>query len=71
MIIRAAYSLGKAEPVALEAKSGDGKDLTEELKKQFDFRPAAIVERLNLRRPIYRATSNYGHFGKEGLPWEE
>ncbi|MEK9131204.1 MAG: methionine adenosyltransferase domain-containing protein [Patescibacteria group bacterium] len=71
VIIRAAYSLGKAEPVALEAKSGDGKDLTEELKKQFDFRPAAIVERLNLRRPIYRATSNYGHFGKEGLPWEE
>jgi S-adenosylmethionine synthetase len=37
----------------------------------FDFRPAAICERLDLRRPIYRATTNYGHFGKPGLPWEE
>lgn len=71
VIVRAAYSLGKGEPVALEAKGGDGSDLTETLKNIFDFRPAAIVERLNLRRPIYRATSNYGHFGKEGLPWEE
>lgn len=69
--IRAAYSLGKAEPVMLEAKAGDGRDVTDVVKSQFDFRPAAIVERLNLRRPMYRATSNYGHFGKEGLPWEE
>lgn len=71
VLVRAAYSLGKAEPVALEVKAGDGTDLTELVKKEFDFRPAAVVERLNLRRPIYRATSNYGHFGKEGLPWEE
>jgi len=36
-----------------------------------DFRPDAIAERLDLRRPIYRLTTNYGHFGREGLPWEE
>ncbi len=71
VLIRAAYSLGKAEPVALEAKSGDGRDLTDLLKPSFDFRPAAIVERLGLRKPLYRATSNYGQFGKEGLPWED
>lgn len=71
VLIRAAYSLGRAEPIALEAKSGKGEDLTELVKKEFDFRPAAIVERLNLRRPLYRATSIYGQFGKEGLPWEE
>jgi S-adenosylmethionine synthetase len=39
----------------------------------FDLRPGAIIEYLDLRRPIYAATSNYGHFGKEncGLKWEE
>jgi len=35
-----------------------------------DFRPAAIIEQLNLLQPIYRSTTNYGHFGKAGLPWE-
>jgi S-adenosylmethionine synthetase len=37
----------------------------------FDFRPRAIIAQLNLLRPIYRQTTNYGHFGKAGLPWEE
>jgi S-adenosylmethionine synthetase len=37
----------------------------------FDFRPAAIIERLDLLRPIYRQTTNYGHFGKPDLPWEQ
>ena len=37
----------------------------------FDFRPRAIIETLNLLRPIYRQTTNYGHFGRTGLPWEE
>ena len=36
----------------------------------FDFRPRAIIEKLNLLRPIYRSTTNYGHFGRPGLPWE-
>ena len=38
--------------------------------RKFDFRPAAIIERLGLLRPIYRQTTNYGHFGRPGLPWE-
>jgi hypothetical protein len=41
------------------------------LVKTFDFRPGAIVERLNLLRPIYRKTTNYGHFGKAQLAWEK
>ena len=36
----------------------------------FDFRPRAIIEKLNLLRPIYRSSTNYGHFGRPGLPWE-
>ena len=42
------------------------------MKQVFDFRPAAIIERLNLRRPIYRQTAAYGHFGRPDLdlPWE-
>ena len=42
-----------------------------EYAKTFDFRPAAMIERLNLLRPIYRQTTNYGHFGRPGLPWED
>jgi S-adenosylmethionine synthetase len=39
--------------------------------KVFSFKPADIVGQLNLLRPIYRQTTNYGHFGKAGLPWEQ
>ena len=48
-------------------------ELTEIVKKVFDLRPAAIIERLDLLRPIFRKTTNYGHFGRE-LPefnWEK
>jgi len=44
---------------------------TEHHVSTFDFRPAAIIERLDLLRPIYRLTTNYGHFGKPELPWEQ
>ena len=37
---------------------------------RFDFRPAAIIRDLDLRRPIYRETASYGHFGRKGFPWE-
>jgi S-adenosylmethionine synthetase len=36
----------------------------------FDFRPRAIIDKLDLLRPIYRQSTNYGHFGRLGLPWE-
>jgi S-adenosylmethionine synthetase len=42
----------------------------EELVRSFDFRPWVMIEHLGLRRPIYRSTTNYGHFGRSGLPWE-
>ena len=38
--------------------------------REFDFRPRAIIERLDLKAPIYKQTTNYGHFGRPGLPWE-
>ncbi|MDR3225159.1 MAG: methionine adenosyltransferase domain-containing protein, partial [Clostridiales Family XIII bacterium] len=43
------------------------------LRKHFDFRPAAIIKNLKLRRPIYRQTAAYGHFGRTDvdLPWEK
>ena len=51
----------------------DDERLAEAVKKVFDFRPAAIIDQLNLRRPIYRQTAAYGHFGRTDLdlPWEQ
>jgi S-adenosylmethionine synthetase len=50
--------------------TGD-KQQAEEFAAQFDFRPQAIIQRLGLRKPIYRKTTNYGHFGKRNLAWEQ
>jgi len=55
----------------LDAKDEKGKNLSGYLKRNFDFRPRAIIERLNLQRPIYLQTAVYGHFGRNGLPWEK
>ncbi|MBL7212026.1 MAG: methionine adenosyltransferase [Desulfobacteraceae bacterium] len=76
--IQVAYTIGRAEPVSvLVGAYGTGvvpsMELTEIVKNHFDLRPAAIIERLDLLRPIYRKTCNYGHFGRE-LPefaWEK
>lgn len=70
-LVSVAYAIGKAEPLMLRAVSGDGKDLSDILKDKFDFKPLAIIERLGLKRPLYLKTAAYGHFGKDGLPWEE
>lgn len=70
-LVSVAYAIGRAEPVMVHAKTSDGKDFSGFVKEKFDFRPQAIIERLDLRRPIYHKTAIYGHFGKEGLPWEE
>lgn len=69
-LVTVAYAIGKEEPVMLTARSGDGKDLTDYLKQNFDFRPRAIIERLGLRRPIFRPTAAFGHFGRDEFPWE-
>jgi S-adenosylmethionine synthetase len=76
--IQVAYTIGRAEPVSVLVGAYStgvisSHELTEIVKKQFDLRPAAIIERLDLLRPIYRKTTNYGHFGRE-LPeftWEK
>ena len=70
--VQVAYAIGRAEPVSVRVDTfgtGDWQD-AENLVRGFDFRPEAMIERLQLRRPIYRETTNYGHFGKEGLSWE-
>ncbi len=75
--IQLAYAIGVAKPVSILVDSfGTGKKSDEELAaivdKHFDFRPAAIIKDLDLRRPIYRQTAAYGHFGRTDvdLPWE-
>ncbi len=69
-LVSVAYAIGQAEPVMLVAWGDDGKDLSNEVRQRFDFRPRAIIDRLDLRRPIFRATASYGHFGRPDLPWE-
>lgn len=69
--VSVAYAIGRAEPLMLHAYTNDGRDMGSWVRERFDFRPQAIIERLNLRRPIYSKTASYGHFGREGFPWEE
>lgn len=71
ILVSAAYAIGRAEPLMVEAINEKGESLKEVVKRDFDFRPQAIIERLGLRRPIFLQTAAYGHFGKPGLPWEE
>ena len=70
--IQVAYAIGLAQPVSVKVDTfGTGDEIkAAEFVMNFDFRPAAIIKTLDLLRPIYRATTNYGHFGKPELPWE-
>ena len=70
--VQVAYVIGQPRPVSLSVETfgTGGAAAALEFTQGFDFRPAAIIERLGLRRPIYRGTTNYGHFGRAGLPWE-
>jgi len=45
--------------------------VAEEYARRFDFRPASIIETLKLDRPVFRSSTNYGHFGRNGLEWEK
>jgi S-adenosylmethionine synthetase len=71
--IQISYAIGEARPLSVKVDTfGTGDDAAAaEFVRTMDFRPAAIIERFKLLRPIYRQTTNYGHFGKPGLPWEE
>jgi S-adenosylmethionine synthetase len=71
--IQVGYAIGMAKPVSVKVDTfgtGDERAAAEFVMNAFDFRPRAIIERLNLLRPIYKTTTNYGHFGRVGLPWE-
>src|SRR6185503_7884062 len=64
--VQVAYAIGRAQPVSVKVDTfGTGDPAAAEAFVQgFDFRPAAIIEQLDLLRPLYRKTTNYGHFGK-------
>ena len=76
--IQIAYAIGVARPVSVMVETfGTGKiaesKISELIQKHFDLRPAGIIKELDLRRPIYRQTAAYGHFGRTdvNLPWEK
>ena len=74
--IQVAYAIGMKEPLSIYIDTfGTGVKKEEELvklvKEKFDLTPAGIINYLDLKRPIYKETTNYGHFGKENLPWEK
>ena len=78
MEIQLSYAIGVAQPTSVRVdtdgtgKLPDGK-IVEIIRKHFDLRPAGIIKTLNLRRPIYKKTASYGHFGRldVDLPWEK
>jgi S-adenosylmethionine synthetase len=75
--VQFAYAIGHPDPVSVHIETfgtatvADAK-ITRAINRVFDFRPAAIIDQLKLRRPIYSKTTNYGHFGKndKDLTWE-
>ena len=73
--LEVAYAIGVARPVSLFVNTkGTGKlpddKIVDIITKEFDMRPASIINTLDLRRPIYKATAAYGHFGRPEFPWE-
>ena len=71
--VQFSYAIGVAEPTSLLVETygtGDNQAAEDFVRKTFDMRPAGIIKTLDLLRPIYRQTTNYGHFGRPGLPWE-
>ena len=73
--LQVAYAIGVARPVSVFVETfGTGKladdVIADIVAKEFDLRPAAIIDTLGLRNPVFRATAAYGHFGREIFPWE-
>ena len=74
--LQVAYAIGMAHPVSVYVNTFgtgavDDEIIAKIVKDVFDLRPLAIIRNLKLDRPIYRATSNYGHFGRDGFTWEQ
>lgn len=75
-LVQLAYAIGIPEPVSVNVNTyGTGKakdvELAAAIRKTFDCTPAGIINRFNLKRPIYRKTAAYGHFGRDEFPWEK
>ena len=72
--VQIAYVIGHATPVCVRVETVnptiDNDKISQAIQDVFDMRPAAIIERLNMLRPIYRDTAAYGHFGRPEFPWE-
>ena len=74
-LLQLSYAIGEEMPLSVYLNSygtsrfGD-EDLLKVIQKNFDFRVPKMIEELDLRSPIYASTTNYGHFGRQGLPWE-
>jgi S-adenosylmethionine synthetase len=75
--VQVSYAIGRAQPTSIAVETFDTGQVAEEelmrlVRGHFDLRPAAIIHNLELRRPIYRQTAAYGHFGRDDLqlPWE-
>lgn len=74
--IQVSYAIGRSKPVSVDVNTyGTGVlsdvALSEIIADEFDLRPRAIINLFGLQRPIYLATASYGHFGREGFPWEK
>jgi S-adenosylmethionine synthetase len=76
--IQVAYVIGKAHPLSVSIETFDTEKVDMQvilklINKHFDLRPGAIIEHFKLRRPLYRQTAAYGHFGRPDLdlPWEK
>ena len=74
--VQLAYAIGVAKPVSVYIDTFGTNTIPEEeiqnrINKHFDLTPTGIINYLDLKRPIYKQTTNYGHFGKENLPWEK
>ncbi|HSX81052.1 MAG TPA: methionine adenosyltransferase domain-containing protein, partial [Candidatus Saccharimonadia bacterium] len=72
--VQIAYVIGHANPVCVRVETVNptiaNEKISQAIQDVFDMRPAAIIERLNMLRPIYRDTAAYGHFGRPEFPWE-
>jgi S-adenosylmethionine synthetase len=74
--VQLSYAIGVAEPTSIYVNThGTGKtdddSIIAKIRKVFDLTPNGITKMLNLRQPIYLKTASYGHFGRNGFPWEE
>ena len=74
--IQLSYAIGVARPISIYVETfGTAtipeREIVEKIYNKFDLTPRGIINYLELQKPIYRKTTNYGHFGKNDLPWEK